>query len=438
MIRISVTKLSAVILALVIALAMVPARASHAAEKTLTIFKITSTDNQVDVALIKRWAAERGVNVMIIFSQPTSNYLIQIQNRLAEKSTALDVIQFDTLATGILASELSDLTPALQQGKVDLASFFPALVEQNRVNGKLIGMPWHADASMLFYRTDLLQAYGFSQPPKTWVELEQMSATIQAGERAKGKSKFWGYVFQADAYEGLTGMALELQYGGGGGSIIEADRTISVNNAATIKALDQAKGWIGTISPKAVLNYREEEARRLFQSGDAAFMRNWPYAYTLAQTGNSRVKGKFAVAPLPNGSAAKTGHDLSGWELGVNASSPQADLATELVLYLTSDAVQKERAIALGKLPTLQALYTDSEVRAAIPYAPEFATILQSALARPAKVTVDKYNAVSIAYFQAVHEILAGTGDSATTLQALSGQLRDILGAEYPIGTPPK
>ena len=71
-------------------------------------------------------------------------------------------------------------------------------------------------------------------PRKTWDELERMAQRIQAGERAKGKKDFWGYVWQGAAAESLTCNALEWQVAAGGGQIIENDRTISVNNPAAI------------------------------------------------------------------------------------------------------------------------------------------------------------------------------------------------------------
>jgi trehalose/maltose transport system substrate-binding protein len=102
-----------------------------------------------------------------------------------------------------------------------------------------------------------------------------------------------------------------------------------------------------------VLNYAEEEARGVFQSGNAVFMRNWPYAWGLANSADSLIKDKVGVSALPKG-GANGGHAaaLGGWQAAVSKYSKNPDLAADLVMYLTSTAEQKRRAIEGNLQPT--------------------------------------------------------------------------------------
>ena len=109
-----------------------------------------------------------------------------------------------------------------------------------------------------------------------------MAQTIQEGERNSGSADFWGFLWQGAAFEGLTCNGLEWLASNGAGTIVEPDGKISINNPQTKAALALAKGWVGTISPKGVTTYKEEESRNTFQGGRAAFLRNWPYVYALA------------------------------------------------------------------------------------------------------------------------------------------------------------
>ena len=166
-------------------------------------------------------------------------------------------------------------------------------------------MPWFGDFGILYYRTDLLKKYGYSKPPTTWNQLFSMAKKIQDGEQKTNKN-FYGFVFQGSSYEGLTCDALEWVASAGGGHFIDGGKvTINNKNATTI--LDAMRTQIGKITPRGVTSYNEDGARIPFDNGDAAFMRNWPYAYSLSQATGSAVKGKFAVTVLPHGAA---GHSV--------------------------------------------------------------------------------------------------------------------------------
>src|SRR5205814_366808 len=127
----------------------------------------------------------------------------------------------------------------------EISAQFPAIAASYTVDHKVVAMPYRVDIGLLFYRTDLLQQYGYHEPPSTWDQLETMAVRIQAGERVKGKKDFWGFVWQGAAAEALTCNALEWQAAEGGGQIIEEDETISVNNPHAIRAWHRAARWVG-------------------------------------------------------------------------------------------------------------------------------------------------------------------------------------------------
>jgi trehalose/maltose transport system substrate-binding protein len=234
----------------------------------------------------------------------------------------------------------------------------------------------------------------------------------------------WGFVFQAKAYEGLTCDALEWIDSFGGGTIVAEDGAITINNDQAAEALNLASTWVGSIAPEGVLNYAEEESRGVFQSGNAVFMRNWPYAWALGNAEDSPIKGKIGVSALPKGSGdGKHTGTLGGWQLAVSKYSQSPALAVDLVLYLTSYDEQKRRAIEGAYNPTIAALYQDQEVLAANPFFGELYETFTNAVARPSRVTGAKYNQVSSEFFNAVHEVLSGASDAASSLAALEGDL---------------
>jgi trehalose/maltose transport system substrate-binding protein len=368
------------------------------------------------------WAEESGNQVNVI-STPNSatERLALYQQILAAGSADIDVFQIDVIWPGILASHFIDLSEHIDQERVD--QHFPAIVANNTVGDALVAMPWFTDAGLLYYRTDLLEKYG-KQPPTTWQELTETAKEIQDGERAAGNDKILGFVFQGKAYEGLTCDALEWVDSFGGGTIVAEDGSITINNEKAAAALDLAATWIGEIAPEGVLNYAEEESRGVFQSGNAVFMRNWPYAWALGNAPDSPIAGKIGVDQLPKGGAdGKHTGALGGWQLAVSKYSQNAEAAVDLVRYLTSREEQKRRAIKGAYNPTIAALYEDEEVLEATPFFGELYETFTNAVARPSKVTGAKYNQVSSEFYNAVHEVLSGKADAASSLEALESRL---------------
>ena len=377
-------------------------------------------------ALVAPWEAETGNTVTLVpMPASTSDQFGQYRLWLAAGNGDIDLYQTDVIWAPQLADHFVDLTEAAK----DLApTHFPSIIESQTVNGKLVALPIFTDAPALYYRTDLLAKYNLPVPT-TWAEMTTTAQTIQDGERAEGKADLWGFVWQGNSYEGLTCDALEWVKSFGGGQIVEPDGTISINNPQAVAALEQAKSWVGTISPDGVLAYQEEEARGVWQTGNAVFMRNWPYAYGLGNGDDSAVKGLFDVTTLPSGTAGgPSAATLGGWNIAVSKYGDNIDASISLALYLAGPEAQKLRAINEANLPTIVALYDDADIAAAQPIIPRWKDVFLQAVPRPSAPTLGNYNEVSSLFWSAVHETLSGNGTAAENLEGLEADLADLKG----------
>ena len=378
---------------------------------------------------VNEWSQKTGNPVEIITTPNDSNERLSLyQQILGAKSSDIDVLQIDVVWTGILADHLLDLSPLVS--KEILKEHFPATIRNNTIKDHLVAMPWFIDAGVMYYRKDLLDKYK-QTVPATWADLATVSKKIQAAEHATsnpvGNKDLWGYVFEGRAYEGLTCNALEWIASFDGGAVIDEKGHVSVNNPNSAKALSLISSFIGDIAPQGVLNYSEEEARGVFQSGNAVFMRNWPYAWALLNAPDSKVKDKVGIAVLPSGAPGeKSAATLGGWSLAVSKYTKNQVAAADLVKYLTSRPVQLQRLLKGSFNPTIASLYEDKKVLAQVPQLKLFKKAFSSAVARPSKLTGFKYNRVSSEFWNSVHGILETKESPERPLVQLEATLNRI------------
>jgi trehalose/maltose transport system substrate-binding protein len=382
---------------------------------------------------LQEFSRETGIRVSLLPSPESGRQkLVLWRELLGRGASGPDVYAVDVIWPGMLAEYFVDLKPYFTN---EVPLQFPAITAAYTVDNKLVAMAYHPDIGLLYYRTDLLRQYGYREPPRTWDELEIMAARIQAGERAKGKKQFWGFVWQGAADEGLTCDALEWQAAEGGGRIIEEDQAISVNNPQAIRAWQRAAHWVGSISPPGVVGYREWDSLNVWVAGDAAFMRYWPSGYVDSQAAGSPIRNKFDTALLPGGKAGRVG-TLGGWGFAVSRLSAHPREALELVRFLTRRDVQVKRFRVLSLPPTLPELYNLPEVREPNPrfnlLSQAFRTVV---VTRPSNVTGKKYQDVTDAYMQAVHSVLTREKGAPEAAAALEKELVRITG--FKKGPPP-
>jgi len=387
----------------------------------------TLSELTADKSVLSEFTRDTGIQVKFLVGPESMTERLKLYlESLNKKSSTPDVLYTDVVWPGVLAEHLADLGPYLGD---ETKALIPAAVQNNTVDGRLVAMPFNVEVGLLYYRTDLLTKYGFKHPPETWDELTVMAQRIQAGERAAGRKDFWGYVWQGAPYEGLTCNALEWQVSYGGGRIIEDDERISVNNPRTVKALKMAKSWIGSISPPSVLVFKESDARNIWDSGNAAFRRDWVWrGNPPGGSTETIVRGRFAVSMPPSGGA---GHAsvLGGQSLAVSKYSEHPLEAAELVRYLSSRHVQMWLWEKGSMLPALTEFYQNPQYLAVRPDLERWKGILTGgATARPWKSTGSHYADVSRAYYSAVHAVLAGDVSAEKGMVDLEAELVRITG----------
>ncbi len=325
-----------------------------------------------------------------------------------------DILQVDAIWTPEFAA--AGWILPLDRWAADTAAFFPVTIDANRWQGELFAMPWFVDVGMLYWRTDL-----FEQAPTTWDVLER-----EAGRAIADGSPPYGLVWQGARYEGLVTVFVEY-LGGFGGAILDGGR-VTVAEAPAVRALTRMRDQIHRIGvvPGRVLTWHEEEPRFAFQNGQAALMRNWPYAVAPMQDGaDSRVAGRFAVAPMPAGPGGRPTAAFGGAQLAINAFSPEAEAAWAVIDYLTRPEQMLERAGVVGQFPTRTALYDDPALADALAIPPAQARrIIEAAVPRP---VTPVYTQLSEILQIQLHRALSRQAEPAAALARAAAEMQELL-----------
>jgi len=278
----------------------------------------------------------------------------------------------------------------------------------------IVAAPLRTDLGILYYRNDIV-----STAPTTFDQL-----TSDAKSHAS-KARY-GYVWQGAQYEGLVCNFVEV-LGGFGGSVLDPNnsKSVTVNSPQGVQALTEMVSWVGTISPVSITTFMEEPARQAFQNGDAIFMRNWPYAYSLGNASGSKVAGKFDISSLSYGGSGTVGHScIGGWNMAINAFSKNPDAAWSFMKYMLGPDAQKQLAIKGSFTPSLKSVYTDPDVMQKQPLFTKLAPILQNAISRPVSpVYPDLSNIVQ----NHIHQALTKVATPQAALSALQSELQALV-----------
>ena len=326
-----------------------------------------------------------------------------------------DILQLDVIWTPEFAA--AGWIMPLERFAPELADFFPSTLTASRWEGRIYALPWFVDVGMLYWRSDLIDA-----APTSFEELVRVARSVRDATELR-----YGLVWQGARYEGLVTVFLEYLTAFGG-QILDAEGAVVVDSPQAVRALEAMRAAIDeqAIVPRAALTWHEEETRFAFQNGQALFMRNWPYAYPLMQdAAESRVAGRFQVAPMPAASGGRASATLGGSQLAINARSDHPAAAYAVIHFLTQPDQMLERARRVGQYPARRSLYEDDALEERLPIPPALVrTLIDHAITRPATPV---YTQLSELLQLRLHRALSGQQEPAEALAQAAREMRELL-----------
>ena len=353
--------------------------------------------------LIEKWNAAHP-DEKVTFKEQSDNADQQhddLVQHFQAKDAGYDVMSVDVVWTAEFAAK-QWLTPLTGKMAIDTSKMIPSTVEAATYNDTLYAAPQTSDGGMLYYRKDLVKT-----PPATWDEMMGMCSIAKDNDMGC-------YAGQFAKYEGLTVNVSEA-INGAGGSVLDDSGKPSLTTPEATKGLSLlVDGFKDGNIPEEAITFQEEQGRQAFEDGKLLFLRNWPYVYNLALTdGSSKVKDKFAVAPLPgvSGVGAST---LGGHSTAISAYSENKATARDFLEFLSTDESQKFFATEGSLAPVVGALYDDPDLIEKLPYLPTLKQSIDAAVPRPVSPF---YPAVTKAIQDNAYAALQG---SKTAEQALT------------------
>ena len=269
-----------------------------------------------------------------------------------------DVVLFDVIWPAefaehkVLADVTDKITPDMKKGVL------PGAWTTVDYKDHAYGMPWILDTKYLFYNTEMLKKAGIAHPPKTWAELEKDAAIIKQKKIVEFPI-VWSWAQQEAVICDYTTLVAAYD-----GKFLDDSGKPAFQSGGGVDALK----YMVDSTDKGLSNphskeYLEEDVRRVFSSGDAAFALNWTYMYAMANGDpkESKIVGKVGVEPAPGVDGKSKASAVNGsMGLGIPSTSQHQEEAWKYITFLTSQSVQNKYAKL--SLPIWASSYTDPEV----------------------------------------------------------------------------
>ena len=282
----------------------------------------------------------------------------------------------DWIAEAASSNTLVDLAPYIARHPPEdfPRGWTESLLRFQRVEGRVLGLPYHDGPECLIYRKDLFDRAGLA-PPRTWEEFH-----LAARRLADPAENRYGAVFAAfpDGHNTVYDFCLQLW--SRGGELFDSAGRPHIDTPPAREALRFYREILrdsSAVHPQCS-EFDSVKSGFAFARGEAALMANWFGFAAMCETWpESKVRGKVAVASLPAGVSLNV-----YWTLAIPAACPRPDLAWRFLRHCASAPM--DRLLTLeGGIGCRKSTWCDPEVNRAVPFYGEMERIHEGARELP-------------------------------------------------------
>ena len=271
-----------------------------------------------------------------------------------------------------------DLAPLLLSDPPDdyPEGWSPSLLRLQRIDGAVMGVPYHDGPECLIYRKDLFadpklcdlyeqQFHRPLNPPKTWDEFHEIAVFFQGA-----REKLYGTVFAAFPDGHNTVYDFLLQLWTRGGELFDRQGAVCFDTKEAREALEFYRSIVS--DPRAVppecRTLDSVAAGKLFAEGAVAMMVNWfgfaSYAHTAAE---SSVRGLVDVTCIPAGVGHRPVSLNVYWILSMAAGTPHRAIAWDFLKH-TQTAAMGKLVTDCGAIGCRRSTWRNAEINREIPF----------------------------------------------------------------------
>jgi multiple sugar transport system substrate-binding protein len=331
---------------------------------------------------------------------------------------ALDLVWMPQFAQ---SGRLAVLDEHAERAGVDLADFYPEVLEVDRYDGSLYGLPVSTNNLQLFINRDLFSAAGLDPdaPPTTWDELRETAAAC-----ANPDEGVYGMELFTEPGEGLTWQFQVYLWQAGGEFLTEDLSAAAFNDAAGEQALQFWVDLLHTDGSAPLAPWGQ------FGQGAACMVMDGSW---LVGIWSADPPFDFGTATMPIPSDGTPATNMGGEHAVVFSSDDPAveAAAFDFVAWLTSPEIQEFWDIETGFMP-VRATVAESptyleHIETTEPRLLPFVENQQYARNRP---PVPEYAELSDAFSRELERALLGDTGVAEALGAAEAAVNEILATD--------